>query len=486
MLCIRGASWEDTCFDQGVMTMRRAENSTAKASTLRPLRAIQRWLSNVPVSDPVDRRNAPMLQAILLIVVSLASLLWIYRIGFSGLPWRSGETVNLLMSSCVVAVFAASIVLIRRGHFQWATRQILAVVSVFLVAAYVQSGFDSQGYEQPVNVVWLVLAGLVVGRPALWAMYAVLLLAFVCGVWVDVANDMAAGAAAEFSVGDRVGSGVIAAGIFLLIALAIDRSVEALRVSLREANERGDQLALANARLGNEIAERERVTAQLIHARKVEAVGHLASGVAHDFNHLIGLVIAYAHRGIRSVDLLEAKDALTHIDSAARRATAVTQTLLSFSRREATRLEIFDVGEVLVEMRPMLGQVLGDRVTLRIELAASPVTICFDRSQFVLIVLNIATNARHAMPDGGAFQIALGTSEAGNVAIDFTDNGHGMSLDVRERIFEPFFTTKPEGQGTGLGLAVASDLVTAAGGSITVRSEPDHGTTLRIDLPLAR
>ena len=478
------ASWEDRYPDSDAVEMKEAQTGSGKAAILLPLRAVHRWLANVPVIDAVDRRNAPMVQSILLVLVVLASSLWIYRIGFSGLPWRSGEALSFLMSLCVIAVCAASVVLIRRGHFKWATRQILVVVSVFLILAYAQNGFDGQGYEQPIQVVWLVLAGLIVGRPALWAMYAVLVLAFACGIGVDITNDLAAAAPSRFSVADRVGSGVIAAGIFLLIALAIDRSVSALRAALRAANERGDQLARANAGLSEAIAERERVTEQLIHARKVEAVGHLASGVAHDFNHLLGLVIGYAGRGIRSADLDEARTTLVNIDSAARRATAVAQTLLNFSRREATRAEIFEIDEVLMEMRPMLVQVFGNRAQMEIDFAGTSAAVCFDRSQFALIVLNIAINAHHAMPAGGTFRIAA-VMDAEKVSITLSDTGHGMSAEVQERIFEPFFTTKPAGQGTGLGLAVAADLLATAGGSIDVRSKPEEGTRLRINLPRA-
>ena len=483
---MRHASWEDGRLDSESVKMRDAGVDSGKSEWLQPLRMVQRWLADVPLTDAVERRNAPMVQTILLLLVFLASSLWIYRIGFSGLPWRSGETFSLLTSLCVITVCAASVVLIRRGYFKWATRQILLVVSVFLIIAYVQNGFDAQDYEQPIQVVWLVLAGLIVGRSTLWGMYAVFLLAFACGVNTDIANDLLAGAPSKFSSADRIGSGLIAAAIFLLIAIALDRSVAAMRAALREANERGDQLALANAELSEAIAERERVTEQLIHARKVEAVGQLASGVAHDFNHLLGLVIGYAGRGARSVDLEDAKSILLNIDSAARRATAVSQTLLNFSRREATRQEVFEINDVLLEIRPMLVQIFGDRTQLLIDLASMSAAVFFDRSQFTLIVLNIATNAHHAMPTGGTFRVEVGSVGTETVSITFSDTGHGMSVDVRDRIFEAFFTTKPAGQGTGLGLAVASDLLAAAGGSIDVCSKPGAGTTLRINLPRAQ
>ena len=446
---------------------------------VRLLRAARRWLADVPIADVVDRRNAPMLQIVLLVVGVVPPLLWFYRIVLSDLAWRADETASLAMSLVISAVAITSFALIRRGRFQWATRQLLVVVAVLVITAYVQTGFDRQGYEQPIQVVWLVLAGLVVGRKALWMMYAVYLVAFAAGVWVDVH----APGPSRFSVGDRIGAGVIGGVLFLLIAIVIDRSVAALRAALRDATRRGDELARTNARLNDEIAERERVTEQLIHARKVEAVGHLASGVAHDFNHLLALVAGYAHRGMRSETLDEAKRALTGIDSAARRAMAVAQTLLSFSRRDAARIETLDVNEALAEMRPMLAQLFDAGVHVDIEPATAPANVRFDRNQFALLVLNIATNAQHAMPEGGRFRITVDADEADRVSITLADSGHGMSDEVRQRIFEPFFTTKPAGQGTGLGLAVVAELLAAAGGRIDVLSRPDHGTSLRIDLP---
>jgi len=134
----------------------------------------------------------------------------------------------------------------------------------------------------------------------------------------------------------------------------------------------------------------------------------------------------------------------------------------------------------------MLRQLLGPRVRIGIALPEIALPIEFDRARFDLVVLNIAANANHAMPEGGRFDIALGGSDDDDrLVIELRDSGHGMDEAVRARLFEPFFTTKPAGQGTGLGLPLVRDLLVAANGGIAVDSAPGQGTTVRIELPLA-
>lgn len=246
------------------------------------------------------------------------------------------------------------------------------------------------------------------------------------------------------------------------------------------------ELAGTNRRLHAEIAERERVQAQLVHARKVEAVGTLAGGVVHDFNHLLGLIQGHAARGMRDPgDAGAAARALEGVMSAARRAEAISRKLLNFSRLDVASPEIFDARDALREMQPMLRQLFDPGIAIEPLLPDQPQPIRFDRAQFELMILNIAANAGQAMPDGGRFGVALRPgSDAANVAIELRDTGHGMDEAVKRRMFEPFFTTKPVGQGTGLGLAVVRDLVADAGGAISVDSDVGAGTTVRIELPL--
>jgi CheY-like chemotaxis protein len=215
--------------------------------------------------------------------------------------------------------------------------------------------------------------------------------------------------------------------------------------------------------------------------------------VAHDFNNVLGIILGLtlARRrldepGVKSVDDAHAlARVLEHIELAARRGAAVCRKLLNFSRRDITHAETFDSVEALSELEPLLRQLLPPNVQLSIDSAVNPLPIHFDRSEFELALLNLASNARDAMPDGGTCTISLAQEEAATVALCIQDTGVGMSEAVRSRIFEPFFTTKAVGSGTGLGLSVVYGLVRRAGGEISVGSVPGQGTRFRISLPIA-
>jgi len=442
-------------------------------------RAFNTWLHRPAIADPVDRRNAPMLQVVLLILGTLPPLMWLYRIVGTDIAWRPGETASLLASLFISGMAVFCLALVRRGRFQWAIRQLLVVVAAMLLVAYASGGISSQTYEQPLQVMWLFVAGVMIGRPALWAMYAVLVAALFIGA---LSEAQMAGTSLQHLVGDAT----IRSVMFLLIAVVVDRSVAALRGSLEEAIRKGDELALANTRLQAEIAARERAQEQLIHAQKVEAVGRMASGVAHDFNHLLTLILGYVERGKAGHDDQEWLRILAGVESAARRGTAITHKLLNFSRYDITRPERFDACEALGEMRPMLVQTLGAGIHLEMNLPSGACQIMFDRAQFGLVVLNCTINAAQAMPDGGRFEVMLRPlPDEATIEILLRDTGPGIAPEIRDRIFEPFFTTKRVGQGTGLGLAIVSGLVTAAEGSIQVQSEPGQGATFLIRLPVA-
>lgn len=444
-----------------------------------PIQRARHWLQDVPLTDPVDRRNAPMLQVVLLLIGIPVPLLWLYRILGTDVAWRPGETLGLATGLLLSAVALFSFMLVRRGHLQWAIRQLLVLVAAVLLVTYASQGMSAHTYEQPLQVMWLFVAGMMIGRRALWAMYAVL------------AAALAIGAASEARMlGEPLphllGDAVIRSLMFLVIAVVIDRTTRSLRESLSQANERGRKLEAANRRLEAEIVAREQAQEQLLHAQKVETVGHMASGIAHDFNHLLSLILGYAERAKTAGGEDELRQAVDGMESAARRASALTHGLLTFSRFDATRPERFDAGEALDAVLPMLRQALGPGISLAMARTAAPSPVMFDRVQFGLILLNLATNAAQAMPGGGRVELGMETSpDARHVHIRMRDQGPGIPAEVQARMFEPFFTTKPAGRGTGLGLAIVHNQVTAFGGRIQVRSEMGAGTLVIIELPLA-
>ncbi|WP_024890593.1 sensor histidine kinase [Luteimonas huabeiensis] len=445
----------------------------------RAWRAPRRWLAAAPVADPVDRRNAPMMQVVLALLALSPPLLWTYRLLAVPMPLQPGEYAALASGLLLAVLAATGWWLIRRGRFRLPVGLLLGAVALALMLSNASGGMSGGQHELPLLAVWLVMAGLLLGRRALWMLYAWMVLAFAVGTWVDVARGHARFASADLIVG-----GIVQALIFLFVAVVIDRSVSALRESLQLANERGDALAASNRRLQDEAHRREALQEQLVHAQKVEAVGRLAAGLAHDFNHLLTLVHGHAQRGRRLADDPRVAEAFDGVESATRRAHAVSRKLLAFSRMEDASMTVFDAGEVLASMEPMLRQLFGPQVRLEIEAPAAPVPVHFDRGQLELILLNIAANAAQAMPDGGRFGARL-SADAHDARLSLTDTGTGMPPEVQARIFEPFFTTRPAGQGTGLGLAVARDLIAEAGGSIDVDSAPGAGTTLHVRLPLA-
>lgn len=436
------------------------------------------WLSAPRIDDPVDRRNAPYLQLVLLLLVISPPLLWGFRIFGTDLPWRPDETAALASSMVVSATALCGFLLTRRGHFQWAVRQLLVVVAAMMLISYGTAGLAGTTYEQPLQVMWLFAAGTMVNRRALWAMYAVLVAALFLGATVDARTE---GAGLSHFLGDAV----IRTVMFGVITLVVDRASAALRGALDESIRHGRNLEATNARLAEEIEAREQAQARLLHARRVEAASRMANGVAHDFNHLISLALGYVSRArAAGADEHARLEALEGIESAARRATAVTAKLLSFSREEVGRVERFDATLALRELAPMLRQTLSAGSVLELELPDGPCPVELDHAQFDLVLLNLAGNAADAMADGGRLEVTL--RQLGHQAeVRVRDTGEGMPAEVAARVFEPFFTTKPSGRGTGLGLAVAADVIRAAGGEITVDSRPGAGTTFTLCLPLA-
>jgi PAS domain S-box-containing protein len=243
-------------------------------------------------------------------------------------------------------------------------------------------------------------------------------------------------------------------------------------------------------------AEQARLAEELRQAQKLEAVGRLAGGIAHDFNNLLTAISGYSELLLERVHAEERAD-VEAIRQAAEQATALTKQLLAFSRRRALQPETLDLNEVVSQMDKLLRRLIGADVELVTVLDPALATVEADRSQLEQVIVNLALNARDAMPEGGKLVIETGNvsvlegarnasrerAREGHVRLLARDSGAGIDSGTLERIFEPFFTTKGAGRGTGLGLSTVQSIIDQAGGRISVQSRPGQGTTFEIILP---
>lgn len=440
--------------------------------------SLKNWLRAAPIADDVDRRNAPIMQLLLVLYGLGLPASWAWHLSSRPIPDGWGVVMVLDMSTSLLAL--GCFWLIRRGRFRPAMVLFLGALMASLALAHYKLGTQSQLIDQTSMILTLVIGGLVLGRRALWTVYALLLVVFAIGFTVD-AHNTARGAQ---WIRNALSNAPTLAGSYFIITLVLDRTITALRESLEQSLARGHELQL-------EMQHRERAQSQLIHAQKMEASGRLANGVAHDFSNVLGVIQGFAAQRHRLHDggtdrerVLAMDGVLEGIEEAASRGLALTRKLLSFARNDVLHIETFDVAHAINGLRPMLRQLFNTNVTLELTDADGPLPVRLDRNEFELMVLNIAANARDAMPGGGVFRI--GTADAGDgVRITLADDGHGMDAHTRQRIFEPFFSTKPAAAGTGLGLAVVHDLVRAVGGDVAVDSAPGQGTVFTIRLPRA-
>lgn len=244
----------------------------------------------------------------------------------------------------------------------------------------------------------------------------------------------------------------------------------------------------------HDITEARHVEDQLRHAQKMEAVGRLAGGVAHDFNNILTAINGFAELLRESLPDDDVRcDDVAEIVKAAQRGAGLSRQLLAFSRREPGRSKVVDLNRVVREAEGMLRPLLGEDVELRLDLAADLAAVRIDPLHLHQVILNLALNARDALPAGGRITLRTGWATAAvehgggrRLLLSVTDDGTGMSDEVLQRIFEPFFTTKPSGHGTGLGLSTVYGIVRQAGGHVWVYSEPGHGTVFKVYLPPAQ
>jgi signal transduction histidine kinase len=236
--------------------------------------------------------------------------------------------------------------------------------------------------------------------------------------------------------------------------------------------------------LVEDVTGRRELEDQLRQAQKMDSIGKLAGGIAHDFNNLMTAVIGYSDLLLRdAVD--RDREKVEAIRDSAVRASDLTRQLLAFSRRQVLQTQQIDLREVVERMDTLLKRLLGEDVRLQTFFGSEPVIVRADKTQLEQVVMNLAVNARDAMPGGGTLTVTVLTD--GDAAVlSVVDDGVGMDEETQAQIFEPFFTTKPLAEASGLGLSTVHGIVGQSGGTVLVDSEPGHGTTFTIRLPVAR
>jgi PAS domain S-box-containing protein len=294
----------------------------------------------------------------------------------------------------------------------------------------------------------------------------------------------------------KTGAGPVLGKVVELRALRKDHREIPVELSISGVFLHGSWNAICIAR---DVTERKKLEEQLLHSQKMDAIGSLAGGVAHDFNNILTAIIGYGNilkMKMRPDDpLLPPVDAIL---SSSERAAQLTKSLLTFGRKQVIRPVPIDLNRLVRNVEEILKRLIGEDIDFSTRLCDDAPVVTADAGQVEQVLMNLATNARDAMPDGGALSISTRVFEMGEgfvrahgfgkpgkyARIEVSDTGAGMDEETRKKIFEPFFSTKGPGKGTGLGLAIAYGIVKQHDGFIDVSSEPGKGTTFRIYLPL--
>ena len=264
-------------------------------------------------------------------------------------------------------------------------------------------------------------------------------------------------------------------------------------IPLREVGQKSTEYLIALT----DITARKDLEDRLGQAQKMEAIGRLAGGVAHDFNNLLTAISTYSTQLVDTIpENSPARAAAIQINKLTKQSALVTRQLLAFGRKQVMRSRRVEINGVLQDMYDLLSRMLGEGVEIRMRLQPDADSVVVDLAQIQQVILNLAINARDAMPNGGQLSISterapISAAASGRedlprgdyVRIQVSDTGVGMDAETRDRLFEPFFTTKPPGEGTGLGLSTAYGIIRQSGGTVDVDSTPNKGTTFNIYLP---
>jgi signal transduction histidine kinase len=339
-----------------------------------------------------------------------------------------------------------------------------------------------------VHITAVLLAALLIGRRAAVIALVVETLAFVVAAYGHVNGLLptdpqieAAGRAAE----NWATGGVIITASALMLGVGVTIVLRAVERARREAVGLADRLARESAARLTEIRRREETQRQLVAAQRRDALALLAGGLAHDFNNLLTVVYAAFEQAELEVRPSgRAAEALALGRTAAESTAALTRQLLAYSRGDPHGKLATDLGPLLRQTAGLIRRLLPSNVELRVQAPhALPLVVCAP-TQIQQVLLNLAINARDAMPDGGRIDV-IARADDGAVELRVSDTGTGIDPSIVDRVFEPLFTTKEPGKGTGLGLSVVAAVVTDHGGTISVRSPPGEGATFEVRLPLA-
>lgn len=427
------------------------------------------WMRNVPVDAPHGKRNALTLQTMLVITGAVAS-------SMAAISYATDDSAGLGESwhTLAIAAYAWScFCLLRIGLFRLSAALTVLGGLILIGLSYQAYGLRAQSGLQITQLLPLLLAGLLLGRSAVWWTTLANAVALAIGAQVDL------GSATNATARSEVLSGLLLSGMNLFVlAVILDRLI----LLMQRAIKRSEELDDICLELEREVEEKERAYARLLQTQRMEAIGRLSTGVAHDFHNILSVILGLATSPARtdgSADIV-----LPKVAKAARRGTAITRRLLSFGRTQAEEVTTFDLVEAVDEMQSLILPIFHRGIKVRMDLPSPGLRVRMDREELELVLLNIASNACDAMPQGGRFALSV-ESDGDHARMRMEDTGEGMAPDVLARIFEPFFTTKPKDKGTGIGMAIVHRFVADSGGEIDVDSAPGEGTRIRIRIPLA-